>query len=302
MVNFGSPRVGNYKFAKAYDKIVPDSYRVVCDGDLVTGVPKLLFMYTHVGHEVVCDSQGNLIINPTFVEKTFRTSSRSKLRAHMMDSYRTCLDAVLAAHGIHVETGKASIKALSVQVANLPNIPLTRDANNAQSNAALNNTAQNNNANTLHANGISNSGHNRERVASHRRNESGTLQASSSHKRVGSDQSTTSTTAAATLLLQNNQQQGNVGSTGSLLGGNLYSTTGSLNNNMNNNNTYNNTQSPLLAASSAPMAVPGRRKSLEKDFRLNIDVKEDHLHTRNPIDIDKERAKELLEKVLPSSL
>lgn len=104
MVNFGSPRVGNYEFAKLYDKIVPDSYRVVCDGDVVTGVPKLLFMYTHVGHEVVIDTQGNMIIDPTFVEKVFRTASRSKLSSHMMASYQTCLEAVLAAQGVHIDS------------------------------------------------------------------------------------------------------------------------------------------------------------------------------------------------------
>ncbi len=108
MHNFGSPRVGNYAFAKAYDKVVPDSYRVVSDGDVVTGVPKLLFMYTHIGRECVVDTQGNLIIDPTFVEKTFRTSSRSKLKSHMMNSYRTCLDAVLVAQGISIASKKTA--------------------------------------------------------------------------------------------------------------------------------------------------------------------------------------------------
>lgn len=39
MYNYGSPRVGNAFFAALYNSIVPDSFRTVIDGDLVTSMP-----------------------------------------------------------------------------------------------------------------------------------------------------------------------------------------------------------------------------------------------------------------------
>jgi hypothetical protein len=56
----------------------------------------------------VIDNQGNLIVDPTFVEKVFRTSARSRFRSHMMESYRVALDAVLAAEGVRIESGSGS--------------------------------------------------------------------------------------------------------------------------------------------------------------------------------------------------
>lgn len=89
MYNFGSPRVGNRQvcaadkifrrytcfidccyafqpqFAVQYNRVVPDSFRVVVDGDVVTAVPGA--WYKHVGTEVVIDSESNtgtIIIDP----------------------------------------------------------------------------------------------------------------------------------------------------------------------------------------------------------------------------------------------
>ena len=52
MYNYGSPRVGNYPFALMYDLQVPHSFRVVFDGDVVTGVPPGCRLYKHIGYEV----------------------------------------------------------------------------------------------------------------------------------------------------------------------------------------------------------------------------------------------------------
>lgn len=49
---FGSPRVGNRPFANLVDAKVPNHYRVVFDGDIVAGIPKMLWMYKHAGTEV----------------------------------------------------------------------------------------------------------------------------------------------------------------------------------------------------------------------------------------------------------
>ncbi|CAM9904664.1 unnamed protein product [Phaeothamnion confervicola] len=69
MYSFGAPRIGNSLFAAHYGEAVPDSFRVVVDGDFVPGVPT--WWYTHVGKKVVIDGKGrgSLIIAPSFIEK-----------------------------------------------------------------------------------------------------------------------------------------------------------------------------------------------------------------------------------------
>jgi hypothetical protein len=89
MYNFGSPRVGNGNFASYYDKIVPNSYRVVVDGDLVTALPPQS-RYTHVGTEILIDSvgAGSIIIDPSFVERWLRTHMKSSVAVHSLLVYR----------------------------------------------------------------------------------------------------------------------------------------------------------------------------------------------------------------------
>jgi Lipase (class 3)/Wntless-like, transmembrane domain len=50
--SFGSPRVGNHSFSHLYDELVPRTFRVVNGKDAVTGVPKFLWVFKHVGVEV----------------------------------------------------------------------------------------------------------------------------------------------------------------------------------------------------------------------------------------------------------
>lgn len=88
MYNFGSPKVGNWAYAQFYDKLVPDSFRTVVDGDIVVGVPPL-FGYSHVGTQVLIDpiGAGSIIIDPSFVERRLRTSMKSSISAHTMSVY-----------------------------------------------------------------------------------------------------------------------------------------------------------------------------------------------------------------------
>jgi hypothetical protein len=88
MYNFGSPKVGNYGFKLLYDKTVPNSFRVVVDGDLVVGLPPQ--GYDHVGTEILLDSlgAGSIIIDPSFVEKWLRTHMKSSVTVHSLLYYR----------------------------------------------------------------------------------------------------------------------------------------------------------------------------------------------------------------------
>ena len=53
MYNFGSPRVGETVFARMYDYMVPDSYRIVHDGDRA---PEQLHEdFQHIGHQHILE-------------------------------------------------------------------------------------------------------------------------------------------------------------------------------------------------------------------------------------------------------
>ena len=58
------------QFATQYNRVVPDSFRVVVDGDVVTAVPGA--WYKHVGTEVVIDGESNtgtIIIDPRYQQR-----------------------------------------------------------------------------------------------------------------------------------------------------------------------------------------------------------------------------------------
>lgn len=66
MVNFGSPRVGNWAFARQYNELVPNSFRVVNDADLVARMPqtssRLRGGFRHVGRTVLVAEGGDVWI------------------------------------------------------------------------------------------------------------------------------------------------------------------------------------------------------------------------------------------------
>jgi Wnt-binding factor required for Wnt secretion/Lipase (class 3) len=128
MYNFGCPRVGNRSFAAAYNRLVPDSFRVVVDGDLVgkqririktycvharpcacecggaylsiclciyslmrafiAGLPPS--KYKHIGTQILIDSigAGSIIVDPSIVERWLRTQSKTNLSVHSLLVYR----------------------------------------------------------------------------------------------------------------------------------------------------------------------------------------------------------------------
>ena len=86
MYNFGCPKVGNWAFAEHYDKNVPDSFRIVVDGDLVSAVPPTRD-YAHIGTQVIVDSigAGSIIIDPSFVERHLHTSIKTSVSVHSLN-------------------------------------------------------------------------------------------------------------------------------------------------------------------------------------------------------------------------
>ncbi|KDO34788.1 hypothetical protein SPRG_00849 [Saprolegnia parasitica CBS 223.65] len=91
MYNFGGPRVGNPAFVRQYNRTVPESFRVVFDGDLVAGIPRFWGLYEHVGREVSIDGTGNVLLDPSFIERRLLVSSKTKVASHATLVYRNAL-------------------------------------------------------------------------------------------------------------------------------------------------------------------------------------------------------------------
>ena len=98
---FGSPRVGNHIWARTFDALVPDAYRVVADGDVVPAVPRCCFR--HGGTPVVVDPKaraaGFLIVDPSFIEQSLALSYSRKLAPHKLAGYVRGLWGAAGAYG-----------------------------------------------------------------------------------------------------------------------------------------------------------------------------------------------------------
>jgi len=73
---FGSPKVGDAKFAAYFNQHVHSCFRVVQRGDPITKTPFTLPLprcmnvgYTHVGIEVISELHGDLIIDPSVIDR-----------------------------------------------------------------------------------------------------------------------------------------------------------------------------------------------------------------------------------------
>lgn len=106
---FGQPRVGNRAFTRLYKQRVPHTFRLVNEGDPVTGLPVATIgggfsMYKHAGLEVALDEgcTGNILVGPTVVETMFRFSKvRTNMSAHSMEQYRDNLESALSIEELH---------------------------------------------------------------------------------------------------------------------------------------------------------------------------------------------------------
>lgn len=92
---FGSPRMGNAKFAQLVINKVDSIYRLVVDGDLITMLPSVPGFYRHVGTQVIIDDdgKGSIIINPSVIEHSILKRSTGSLANHSLEKYRFCLEA-----------------------------------------------------------------------------------------------------------------------------------------------------------------------------------------------------------------
>lgn len=61
LITFGQPRVGNSAFRKMSDELIPNSYRIVMNGDPVSRIPGSLLDYEHTGKLLQLDDRGRQV-------------------------------------------------------------------------------------------------------------------------------------------------------------------------------------------------------------------------------------------------
>jgi len=84
---FGAPRLGGPRFQAAFDKAVPETHRVINDGDVVTTTPPHWLGFNHVGTEHVLDYTGSLMTDPSMIERKFGNKTRTHADSHRMLNY-----------------------------------------------------------------------------------------------------------------------------------------------------------------------------------------------------------------------
>lgn len=88
---FGAPRVGNEAFCRKLASRLHTLYRVELDGDVITAMPPHM---AQAGRQVLVDPHGagNLIVNPSAVERNLLANHHHSVTKHTIDRYRSCLE------------------------------------------------------------------------------------------------------------------------------------------------------------------------------------------------------------------
>jgi hypothetical protein len=73
----GCPRVGNRVFARYAEDLVPATWHLINDQDVVTKWGKLLGLYKRNGNRVIVSSSGKFIVQPSFFEFILHQVRRS---------------------------------------------------------------------------------------------------------------------------------------------------------------------------------------------------------------------------------
>lgn len=94
---FGAPRVGNHTWAGLYNTVVPDTWQLINSDDAFTRAGKFWFLYKHVGHRVLLNKFGDLVVRPSFVEYSIRRSPGGSVGDHYLTAYQQAVIAVIVA-------------------------------------------------------------------------------------------------------------------------------------------------------------------------------------------------------------
>lgn len=92
---YGSPRIGNARFAYYIRRKVKVIYRIQVNGDIVAMLPKFIGFYRHIGTAIIIDDDdaGNIIVNPSIIESYMLLRNTGSFLNHSLEVYRSCLEA-----------------------------------------------------------------------------------------------------------------------------------------------------------------------------------------------------------------
>ncbi|CAK0769669.1 hypothetical protein CVIRNUC_003690 [Coccomyxa viridis] len=91
---FGAPYTGNHTYAREYASVVPDTWNVINDHDLVVRMGKMMCLYKRNGHRVIIDSRGSMIVQPGPLDLHVMPGHWN-VKYHWLRSYRMALLEVL---------------------------------------------------------------------------------------------------------------------------------------------------------------------------------------------------------------
>ncbi|KAL0050321.1 hypothetical protein WJX82_008957 [Trebouxia sp. C0006] len=95
---FAAPRTGNHAFAREYNTMVPDTWSVINDQDVVTREGKMLFLYKRPGQRVILNAAGHMMVRPTHLEASVQKSvGGQSVRHHMLTNYMHAILLVVLA-------------------------------------------------------------------------------------------------------------------------------------------------------------------------------------------------------------
>eukprot|EP01116_Phalansterium_solitarium_P006287 TRINITY_DN18590_c0_g1_i1.p1 TRINITY_DN18590_c0_g1~~TRINITY_DN18590_c0_g1_i1.p1 ORF type:complete len:803 (+),score=209.86 TRINITY_DN18590_c0_g1_i1:81-2489(+) len=90
---FGAPRVGNHAFAQIYNRLVPESFRIVNNRDVVAGMPKG-GEFKHAGRRIVITRSGRCITDAS------HNKAKTSASDHALGNYQKALVECLKKCGV----------------------------------------------------------------------------------------------------------------------------------------------------------------------------------------------------------
>eukprot|EP00892_Ulva_mutabilis_P005823 jgi/Ulvmu1/3612/UM017_0024.1 len=95
---YGCPRIGNHALAEESYEMVPDTWHIINDQDLVTRILKLFGLYKRAGQRVIVNRRGDLIVRPNLFELSMMQNMRGGTASHHLTvEYQNALVAIITA-------------------------------------------------------------------------------------------------------------------------------------------------------------------------------------------------------------
>eukprot|EP00892_Ulva_mutabilis_P005824 jgi/Ulvmu1/3613/UM017_0025.1 len=94
---YGCPRIGNHTLSAEFQEVVPDTWHVINDQDVVTRTMKMFGLYKRAGQRAIINRHGDLIVRPNHFELSMLQNVRGGSTAHHMTvAYQNALVAIVS--------------------------------------------------------------------------------------------------------------------------------------------------------------------------------------------------------------